>query len=60
VNQGQLILLDYFKENERALAIAEDTTDAIGWINNHERVRDVFEEVQKEQNGATVGTLWQI
>ncbi|KAJ6595994.1 hypothetical protein B0H10DRAFT_1828712 [Mycena sp. CBHHK59/15] len=53
-HQGQLILLDYFRENKRALAIAEDTTDAIGWINSHERVRDVFEEVQAQQNGGSV------
>ncbi|KAJ6564768.1 hypothetical protein B0H19DRAFT_942310 [Mycena capillaripes] len=52
--QGQLMLLDYFWENKRVLATAEDTTDAIGWINNHERVRDIFEEVQGQQNGGSV------
>ncbi|KAJ6618631.1 hypothetical protein B0H10DRAFT_2189463 [Mycena sp. CBHHK59/15] len=51
---GQLILLDYIKENKRAAQIAEEVTDAIGWINNHERVRDVFDDVQAEQNGGTV------
>ncbi|KAJ6569136.1 ribonuclease H-like domain-containing protein [Mycena capillaripes] len=53
-HQGQLILLDYLKENKHALQSAEDTTDAIGWINNHERVRDIFDEVQAEQNGGTM------
>ncbi|KAJ6579756.1 hypothetical protein B0H10DRAFT_2235655 [Mycena sp. CBHHK59/15] len=53
-HQGQLILLDYFRENKRALTIAEDTTGAIGWVNSHERVRDVFEEVQAELNGGSI------
>ncbi|KAJ6494246.1 hypothetical protein C8R45DRAFT_866803, partial [Mycena sanguinolenta] len=53
-HQGQLILVDYFRENKRALAIAEDATDAIGWINSHERVRDVFEDVQATQNSGSV------
>ncbi|KAF7371850.1 DUF659 domain-containing protein [Mycena venus] len=51
---GQLILLDYFRENEQAYQIAEDTTDTIGWINSHERVRDIFDDVQAEQNKGTV------
>ncbi|KAK7021681.1 hypothetical protein R3P38DRAFT_3196501 [Favolaschia claudopus] len=46
-HQGQLILLDYFKENPEADATAEETAGVIGWINRHEAVRDVFDETQQ-------------
>ncbi|KAK6983944.1 ribonuclease H-like domain-containing protein [Favolaschia claudopus] len=47
-HQGQLILLDYFKENPAANATAEETAGAIGWINRHEAVRDIFDETQQQ------------
>ncbi|KAK6981688.1 hypothetical protein R3P38DRAFT_3233777 [Favolaschia claudopus] len=47
-HQGQLILLDYFKENPEADGTAEETAGAIGWINRHEAVRDVFDETQHQ------------
>ncbi|KAK7015051.1 hypothetical protein R3P38DRAFT_3205081 [Favolaschia claudopus] len=47
-HQGQLILLDYFKENPEADGTAEETAGAIGWINRHEAVRDVFDETQQQ------------
>ncbi|KAJ7468868.1 hypothetical protein B0H11DRAFT_2238726 [Mycena galericulata] len=39
---GQLILADYFKENGKAAVTTEDASTLIGWVNNHERVRDIF------------------
>ncbi|KAJ7823920.1 hypothetical protein B0H13DRAFT_2241397 [Mycena leptocephala] len=41
-------------QNKQAMQITEDTADVISWINNHERVRDIFEEVQGEQNGGSL------
>ncbi|KAJ6562267.1 hypothetical protein B0H19DRAFT_1210101 [Mycena capillaripes] len=41
-------------ENEQAFKIAEETTDAIGWINNHEHVCNIFDEVQAQQNGGSI------
>ncbi|CAK5266666.1 unnamed protein product [Mycena citricolor] len=50
-HQGQLILGDYFKENPDAAKTAEETVDLLGWIRSHEKVRDIFDEVQVEKNG---------
>ncbi|KAJ7482889.1 hypothetical protein B0H11DRAFT_1723504, partial [Mycena galericulata] len=44
--QFQLILGDYFKVNDMVAAIAEDTTTLIGWINNHGKVRKIFNDSQ--------------
>ncbi|KAJ6605628.1 hypothetical protein B0H10DRAFT_1820812 [Mycena sp. CBHHK59/15] len=57
VFQGQLILADYFKENKKAAATAEDTTAVIGWVNGHERVRDIFDIAQEQKNGTAVAYL---
>ncbi|KAF8878171.1 ribonuclease H-like domain-containing protein [Gymnopilus junonius] len=46
----QLILGDYFEEDEEAAEVAERATALIGWINNHGRVRSVFDEVQAESS----------
>ncbi|KAJ7909552.1 hypothetical protein B0H13DRAFT_2233060 [Mycena leptocephala] len=51
-HQGQLILLDYFKVNESGAQTAEDTTDVLGWIVGHERVRDTFDKTQIKKNGS--------
>ncbi|KAJ7206663.1 ribonuclease H-like domain-containing protein [Mycena pura] len=45
-HQGQLILIDYLKENPEAQKTAEESSALVGWINNHERVRDIFDDVQ--------------
>jgi hypothetical protein len=46
--QFQLILGDYFLENEEAAEVSEAATDLIGWVLNHGRVRAIFDEVQAE------------
>ncbi|KAJ6607318.1 hypothetical protein B0H10DRAFT_2227978 [Mycena sp. CBHHK59/15] len=46
-HQFQLILGDYFKVNDMAAVIAEDATAIISWINNHGKVRKIFDEAQK-------------
>ena len=48
--QSQLILGDYFKENPEAAETAADATETIGWINNHTRVRVIFDEAQEDAN----------
>ncbi|KAJ7937737.1 hypothetical protein B0H13DRAFT_1588366, partial [Mycena leptocephala] len=45
-HQFQLILGDYLKVNDVAASIAEDATAPIGWINNHGKVRKIFDESQ--------------
>ena len=46
--QFQLILGEYFAENEEAAQTAEEATDLIGWVLNHGRVRSIFNEIQAE------------
>ncbi|KAF7970198.1 hypothetical protein HWV62_24782, partial [Athelia sp. TMB] len=43
----QLILGDYFKVYDYGALIAEQATDLIGWINNHGKVRKIFDGMQK-------------
>ncbi|CAK5275388.1 unnamed protein product [Mycena citricolor] len=50
-HQGQLILADYFKENRDGSQTSEETADMLGWIRSHEKVRDIFDEVQVEKKG---------
>ncbi|KAJ6467375.1 ribonuclease H-like domain-containing protein [Mycena sanguinolenta] len=45
-HQFQLILGDYFKENDIAALIAEDATALISWINNHGKVRKILDDSQ--------------
>ncbi|KAJ7572767.1 ribonuclease H-like domain-containing protein [Mycena floridula] len=45
-HQSQLILGNYFKVNTLAAQIAEDATALLGWLNNHGRVRKIFDESQ--------------
>ncbi|KAJ7670124.1 ribonuclease H-like domain-containing protein [Mycena polygramma] len=42
----QLILGDYFKVHDIAAIIAEDATALIGWLNNHGKVRKIFDDAQ--------------
>ncbi|KAJ6579385.1 hypothetical protein B0H10DRAFT_1962921 [Mycena sp. CBHHK59/15] len=46
-HQFQLILGNYFKVNNAAAVIAEDTTGLITWLNNHSKVRVIFNEAQR-------------
>ncbi|KAJ6596559.1 ribonuclease H-like domain-containing protein [Mycena sp. CBHHK59/15] len=46
-HQFQLILGDYFKVNDMAALIAEDATSMIAWINNHGKVRKIFDQSQE-------------
>ncbi|KAJ7284775.1 ribonuclease H-like domain-containing protein [Mycena rebaudengoi] len=45
-HQFQLILGDYFKVNDMAAIVAEEATALIGWINNHGKVRKIFDDSQ--------------
>ncbi|KAJ6617270.1 hypothetical protein B0H10DRAFT_2218753 [Mycena sp. CBHHK59/15] len=47
IEQFQLILGNYFKVNDMAAAIAEDATGLIAWLNNHGKVRKIFDTSQK-------------
>ena len=48
ISQFQLILGDYFTENEKAAKTAKEATDLIGWVLNHGLVWSVFNETQAE------------
>lgn len=43
-----MILGEYFKVNPDAAATAEEATDLIGWILNHQQVHSIFNETQAE------------
>ncbi|KAJ6624566.1 ribonuclease H-like domain-containing protein [Mycena sp. CBHHK59/15] len=47
-HQFQLILGDYFKVHKFAAQTAEMTTALIGWINNHGKVRKIFDQAQRD------------
>ncbi|KAJ7199964.1 ribonuclease H-like domain-containing protein, partial [Mycena pura] len=46
-HQFQLMLGDYFKIHVYAATIAEDATAMIAWLNNHGKVRKIFDDAQK-------------
>jgi hypothetical protein len=46
--QFQLLLGDYFKIWDYAAEVAEDATSVISWINNHSKVRLIFDEAQEK------------
>ncbi|KAJ6560920.1 hypothetical protein B0H10DRAFT_2240287 [Mycena sp. CBHHK59/15] len=46
-HQSQLVVGDYFKEFPFALDIAEQLIDIVNWINNHNKVRDIFDRAQR-------------
>ncbi|KAJ7751786.1 ribonuclease H-like domain-containing protein [Mycena maculata] len=46
-HQFQLILGDYFKVHKFAAATAETATALIGWINNHGKLRKIFDSTQE-------------
>ncbi|KAJ7300362.1 hypothetical protein DFH08DRAFT_828525 [Mycena albidolilacea] len=47
-DQFQLILGDYFKVHKFAAGTAELATTLIGWINNHGKVRKIFDRAQRD------------
>ncbi|EJD32807.1 hypothetical protein AURDEDRAFT_178096 [Auricularia subglabra TFB-10046 SS5] len=49
-HQGQLILGDYLKENPKAAEAGDQASDVVGWLWNHQRVREVFDISQREAN----------
>jgi hypothetical protein len=46
--QSQLTLGDYFKEYLYTSEIAKDMTSLIGWLNNHGKVRKIFDSAQAQ------------
>ncbi|KAF8150576.1 hypothetical protein B0H34DRAFT_791004 [Crassisporium funariophilum] len=56
-HQFQLILGEYFEENEEAAATAEEATGLIGWVNSHGRVRTIFNDAQQEFLGKKLAFL---
>lgn len=48
MTQYQLTLGDYFKVNDIAAEIAAQATELIGWLNNHGKVRVIFNQAQQE------------
>ncbi|KAJ6619379.1 ribonuclease H-like domain-containing protein [Mycena sp. CBHHK59/15] len=56
-HQCQLILGDYFKVHDMAAAIAEDATGLISWLNNHGKVRKIFDKSQKIISMQNVGRM---
>jgi hypothetical protein len=52
-----LILGDYFKVYPYGAEIAEQATGLIGWINNHGKVRAIFDNVQERLSADRVGRI---
>ncbi|KAF8134104.1 ribonuclease H-like domain-containing protein [Mycena galopus ATCC 62051] len=46
-HQSQLCVSDYFKVFPFALDIAEQLIEIVNWINNHDKVRDIFDRAQQ-------------
>ncbi|KAE9402348.1 hypothetical protein BT96DRAFT_991320 [Gymnopus androsaceus JB14] len=57
VFQFRLALGDYFKENLEAAETAESATEVLGWLLNHTKVWDIFDEAQIEKNGKALAYL---
>ncbi|KAF7375831.1 DUF659 domain-containing protein [Mycena sanguinolenta] len=47
-HQGQLILGEYIKENPEAEKILEELIEFVHWLNNHDKVRDIFDRHQRD------------
>ncbi|KAK7017310.1 DUF659 domain-containing protein [Favolaschia claudopus] len=50
-HQGQLILGDYLCENEDAATLIGELIDFVNWLNNHDKVRAIFDTQQQELSG---------
>jgi len=55
--QFQLICGDYFKEAKFAHHVAECATSIIGWLNNHGKVRKIFDAAQAEISKGRTGRI---
>ncbi|KAF8194386.1 ribonuclease H-like domain-containing protein [Mycena galopus ATCC 62051] len=49
-HQGQLILGEYLRENEKASELTEELIDFVHWLNSHDKVRDIFDGYQAQLN----------
>ncbi|KAJ7203654.1 ribonuclease H-like domain-containing protein [Mycena pura] len=56
-HQGQLTLGDYIKENTEAEQLIGELIDSVNWINNHDKVRAIFDEYQENTNGNILAYL---
>ncbi|THU75517.1 hypothetical protein K435DRAFT_880669 [Dendrothele bispora CBS 962.96] len=54
-HQFQLQLGDYFKVYDFGALVAEDATFLIGWLNNHGKVRKIFDNAQDEISKSRYG-----
>ncbi|KAJ7808340.1 ribonuclease H-like domain-containing protein [Mycena olivaceomarginata] len=46
-HQGQLILGEYIRENKEAAKLFEELIEFVHWLNNHDKVRDIFDAHQR-------------
>ncbi|KAJ7122587.1 ribonuclease H-like domain-containing protein [Mycena crocata] len=56
-HQFQLILGDYFKVFPYSAEIAEKATGLVSWLNNHGKVRKIFDAVQEQLSFDRVGRI---
>ncbi|KAJ7227341.1 ribonuclease H-like domain-containing protein [Mycena pura] len=56
-HQGQLILAEYLRDNSRASEIIEELIEAVNWLNSKDKVRDIFDQTQREMNGKILAYL---
>ncbi|KAJ7050855.1 ribonuclease H-like domain-containing protein [Mycena amicta] len=55
-HQGQLILGDFLKECPEAAEVAEELIEFVNWLNQHDKVRNIFDEQQK-RSGNTLSYI---
>ncbi|KAJ6480605.1 ribonuclease H-like domain-containing protein [Mycena vitilis] len=46
-HQGQLVLGEYCRENKAAAKLFEELIEFVHWLNNHDKVRDIFDAHQR-------------
>ncbi|KAJ6453219.1 hypothetical protein C8R47DRAFT_1329389 [Mycena vitilis] len=46
-HQGQLVLGEYIRENGEAAKLFEELIEFVHWLNNHDKVRDIFDGHQR-------------
>ncbi|KAJ7246762.1 hypothetical protein C8J57DRAFT_1674970, partial [Mycena rebaudengoi] len=56
-HQGQLLLSDYIKESPKASEILAELLDFVNWLNNHDKVRDIFDTRQQEESQKVIAYL---
>ncbi|KAJ6589178.1 hypothetical protein B0H19DRAFT_1058221 [Mycena capillaripes] len=54
---GQLILADYLREFEEAAKLMGELIDFVNWLNNHDKVRAIFDTKQQEMFGKILAYL---